>query len=205
MTDDVPVVEVVPYDPNWPERFTVERLLLSEALPAALSVEHFGSTSIPGMAAKPIIDIQAVVPEVDAIVTDLRPLERLGYVHRPTAFAEDDDHLFFAKDTAGRRSHHLHVFRVTSPVPEANRLLREYLAVTPDAARRYEAAKRRAAALHPHSRAQYGAAKEEMMTQLSAEARLSGRSARHRRVVGRAGFEPVPAGDRGAVRSARRS
>lgn len=177
--DDAPVVEVVPYDPAWSVRFTVEQRLLSEALPAALSVEHFGSTSIPGLAAKPIIDILAVVPEVEAVVADLRPLELLGYVYRPMAFPEDDDHLFFAKDTAGKRSHHLHVFGVTSLVPEANRVFRAYLAANPDAARRYEAAKKRAAELQPHSRAQYGAAKEEVMTQLLAEAHLWRRAARH--------------------------
>ncbi|WP_405090661.1 GrpB family protein [Micromonospora sp. NBC_01392] len=178
VTDAKPVVEVVAYDPAWSERFRVEQRLLSEALPTVLSVEHFGSTSIPGLAAKPIIDIMAVVPEADAVVTDLRSLERLGYVYRPMAFPEDHDHLFFAKDTAGVRSHHLHIFGVTSLVPAANRVLRAYIAATPDAARRYEAAKRRAAELHPYSRAQYGAAKEEMMTYLSAEARLWSQSAR---------------------------
>lgn len=153
-------------------------------LPSALSIEHFGSTSIPGVAAKPIIDILAVVAEVDGVVADLRPLEQLGYVYRPMAFPEDDDHLFFAKDTDGKRSHHLHVFGATSLVPEANRVFRAYVAANPDAARRYEAAKRRAAELHSHSRAQYGAAKEEMMTQLSAEARLWSLSAGHQSAQG---------------------
>ncbi|NES28933.1 GrpB family protein [Micromonospora terminaliae] len=177
MKDDAPVVEIVPYDPAWPQRFTVEQGLLSEALPAALGIEHIGSTSIPGCAAKPIIDIQVAVAEVGAVVAHLRPLEQLGYVYRPLAFPEDGDHLFFAKDTAGKRTHHLHVFRVTSPVPEANRVFRAYLAANPDAARRYEAAKRRAAERCRHSRAQYGAAKEEVMTQLSAEARRWSESA----------------------------
>ncbi|MEU0963825.1 GrpB family protein [Micromonospora aurantiaca] len=172
MSDDAPVVEVVPYDPAWPARFKIEQRLLSEALPAALSVEHFGSTSVPGLAAKPIIDILVVVPEVGAVAADVRPLEQLGYVYRPLAFPDDNEHLFFAKDTAGKRSHHLHVFGVMSLVPQANRVFRAYLAATPDAALRYEAAKRRAAELHPHSRAQYGAAKEEVFAQLSAEARL---------------------------------
>ncbi|MER7445072.1 GrpB family protein [Micromonospora avicenniae] len=184
MEDEAPVVEVVPYDPAWSERFQVEQRLLSEVLPSALSIEHFGSTSIPGVAAKPIIDILAVVAEVDAVVADLRPLEQLGYVYRPMAFPEDDDHLFFAKDTDGKRSHHLHVFGTTSLAPEANRVFRAYVAANPDAARRYEAAKKRAAELHPDSRAQYGAAKEEMMTQLTAEARLWSLSAGHQSAQG---------------------
>lgn len=171
VNDDARVVEVVPYDPAWPELFEAEQRLLSEALPEALSIEHIGSTSIPGLAAKPIIDISAVVPEVDGVVADLRPLEQLGYVYRPMAFPEDGEHLFFAKDTAGKRSHHLHVFGATSLVPEGNRVFRAYLGANPAAARRYEVVKQRAAELHPDSRARYGAAKEETMTKLSAEAR----------------------------------
>ena len=165
------MVEVVPYDPAWPSRFQAEQRLLSDTLPDALSIEHIGSTSIPGLAAKPIIDVMAVVPEADAVVADLRPLEQLGYVYRPTVFPDDSDHLFFAKDTAGKRSHHLHVFGARSPVPEENRVFRAYLEANPAAARRYEAAKKRAAEEQPHSRARYGAAKEGTMTQLSAEAR----------------------------------
>ncbi|MET8833912.1 GrpB family protein [Micromonospora sp. NPDC004540] len=172
MKDDARVVEVVAYDPAWPKRFEAAQQLLVDALPTALSVEHIGSTSIPEMAAKPIIDILAVVPEVDAVLADLRPLEQLGYVHRPLVFPDDSEHLFFVKDTAGKRTEHLHVFGVTSPAPAENRLFRAYISANADAARRYEAAKRRAAERHPDSRARYGAAKEETMRQLMAEARL---------------------------------
>ncbi|MFG2166102.1 GrpB family protein [Micromonospora chersina] len=176
MKDVARVVEVVAYDPAWPERFTAAQRLLVGALPTAVSIEHIGSTSIPGMAAKPIVDIQAVVPEVEAVLADLRPLEQLGYVYRPLIFPDDDQHLFFPRDTAGRRTEHLHVFGVTSPVPAENRLFRAYIAADADAARRYEAAKRHAAERHPDSRARYGAAKEEAMRQLIAEARLWGSS-----------------------------
>ncbi|MEU1836037.1 GrpB family protein [Micromonospora chersina] len=177
MTDVGRVVEVVAYDPAWPERFTAARRLLVGALPMAVSIEHIGSTSIPGMAAKPIVDIQAVVPEVEAVLADLRPLEQIGYVYRPLVFPDDDQHLFFPRDTAGRRAEHLHVFGATSPVPAENRLFRAYIAADTGAARRYEAAKRQAAERHPDSRARYGAAKEEAMRQLMAEARLWGDSA----------------------------
>ncbi|WP_174527766.1 GrpB family protein [Micromonospora maritima] len=173
---DAPPVEVVPYDPTWPARFEAERLLLSDALPTALGIEHIGSTSVPGLMAKPIIDIQVVVPEVDDVLTGLVPLQRLGYVHRPLAFPADGDHLFLVKDTAGRRSRHLHVFGVTSGAPEENRLFRAYLTTHSGAARRYEAAKMRAAALHPDSRARYSRAKEEEFLRLLAEARQWGRS-----------------------------
>lgn len=174
MASPVHVVEVVDYDPTWPELFEIERRLLVNALPGALSIEHIGSTSVPGLAAKPIIDILAVVPVVAAVAVGIPAVERLGYVFRPWVFADDDQHLFFVKDTGGRRTHHLHVFRAASPKPQENRLFRDYLVAHPDAARRYESAKRLAADAHPDSRARYGDAKAAVMYQVLAEARIWG-------------------------------
>ena len=168
------VVEVVAYDPSWPDRFEAERRRLVRVLCDAMGIEHIGSTSVVGLAAKPIIDIAAVVPTVGRIAADVSGLERLGYVFRPLAFVDDGDHLFFKKDTAGRRSHHLHIFGAASPWPRRNRVFRDYLAGHPDAARRYEAAKLSAAAEHPDSRARYADAKEAVMLQLVDEARQWG-------------------------------
>lgn len=91
------VVEVVAHDPAWAGCFARQRAALLRALPAALSIEHIGSTSVPGLAAKPIIDILPVVPDVAGAAADPSPLLRLGYVHRPAAFADDDEHLFCIK------------------------------------------------------------------------------------------------------------
>lgn len=166
-----PVVEVVPYDPAWPARFELERRLLAAALPAALSIEHIGSTSVVGLAAKPIIDIMVVVPEAHALAADVSGLERLGYEYRPHVFADDEHHLYFVKDTAGKRTHHLHVFGAASPKPRENRAFRDYLATHPDAARRYAAAKREAARAHPDSRGRYATAKQAVTLLLVSEAR----------------------------------
>ncbi|MBA2948090.1 GrpB family protein [Streptomyces sp. PSKA28] len=80
--------------------------------------------------------------------------------------------MFLPKDTAGKRTHHLHVFGVASPHPRENRIFRDYLRARPETARRYEASKRRAADLHPDSRARYGDAKEAVVLEVMAEARL---------------------------------
>jgi GrpB-like predicted nucleotidyltransferase (UPF0157 family) len=76
-------VKVVPYSPDWPVRFeqvaTVLRTALVEVPSAA--VEHVGSTSVPGLAAKPIIDIDVVV-DADDLRAAIAALETLGYVHR---------------------------------------------------------------------------------------------------------------------------
>jgi GrpB-like predicted nucleotidyltransferase (UPF0157 family) len=138
----------------------------------ASSIEHVGSTSVPGLAAKPIIDIEVVVPEVEEIAAHVTGLERLGYVFRPLAFPDDGDHLFFVKDTDGKRTHHLHVFAARSPRPQENRVFRAYLAAHPEAARRYERAKRAAAQAHPDSRARYGEAKAAVFFELLEQSRL---------------------------------
>lgn len=172
MSQSWPVVEVVAYDPSWPVRFDDECRLLAEVLPSASSIEHVGSTSVPGLAAKPIIDIVIVVPDVEGVAADVSDLERLGYVFRQWAFPEEADHLFFVKDTAGRRTHHLHVFGAGSPKPQENRVFRAYLAANPEAARRYERAKRAAAQAHPDSRARYGEAKAAVFFGLLEQSRL---------------------------------
>jgi GrpB-like predicted nucleotidyltransferase (UPF0157 family) len=164
------VVEVVEYDRSWPEAFEIETQRLRSVLPPAATIEHIGSTSVPGLAAKPIIDIMVVMAMVADVVHDVSPFERLGYEYRPLAFPEDSDHLFFVKDSAGVRTHHLHVFDARSPEPRANRVFREFLVTHPEAAARYAAAKRTAAQAHPDSRARYGKAKEAVTFELLEQA-----------------------------------
>jgi GrpB-like predicted nucleotidyltransferase (UPF0157 family) len=76
-------IEVVDYDPRWPKTFERLRSRIWTALrDVALSVEHVGSTSVPGLAAKPIIDISIVVPERSDVQTGISRLATLGYVQQ---------------------------------------------------------------------------------------------------------------------------
>jgi GrpB-like predicted nucleotidyltransferase (UPF0157 family) len=76
-------IEVVDYDPRWPETFAHLRSPILTALgDLAVAVEHVGSTSVPGLAAKPVIDISIVVPEKSDVPTGISRLAILGYVHR---------------------------------------------------------------------------------------------------------------------------
>jgi GrpB-like predicted nucleotidyltransferase (UPF0157 family) len=130
-------VEIVAYDPRWPAMFAEEALLLRRALDDGLvvGVEHFGSTAIPGMAAKPIIDILVAVRSLAAArTTVIDPLQRLGYVF----WAENPktDRMFFVKGMppyGARRTHHVHI---TEPAgePWSNLLFRDYLRAHPDEA-----------------------------------------------------------------------
>ncbi len=76
-------IEVVPYDPKWPARFRDISVTLASALEgvAVEAIEHVGSTSVPGLAAKPVIDVDVVVQR-DALDDAIRALERVGYTHR---------------------------------------------------------------------------------------------------------------------------
>ena len=106
-------IEIVDYDPAWPDLFLKEKDLLNKVLTSfpGLSVDHYGSTAVPGLAAKPIIDIMIRVESRDCWPNLIKPLESLGYIH------QDDNHqkneMFFVKGMppyGEKRTHHVHVF-----------------------------------------------------------------------------------------------
>lgn len=167
----VRTVEVVDYDPEWPKRFAEEHDLLGQALPDALTIEHIGSTSVPGLCAKPTIDVLVVVDNVGAVLDRLPDLARLGYEYRPGSFADDVQHLFFRKVKDGKRTHHLHVLEATSPVSDGYRLFRDYLIADSEAAARYGHAKQALARQYSAERGRYIAEKEQVVDALMAQAR----------------------------------
>jgi GrpB-like predicted nucleotidyltransferase (UPF0157 family) len=161
----------VAYDPAWPERFRTEQAQLAVALPHAPAIDHVGSTSGPGLSAKPTIDVLAVVSDVDDVLKDHAALERLGYEYRPGSFADDGDHLFFRKVSGGKRTHHLHVLAASSPRPDDYLLFRGFLGASDDAAPRYEQAKQSLAEKYATERGRYVAEKSQIVDQLMSEAR----------------------------------
>src|SRR4051812_21455376 len=125
-------VEVASYCEAWPDQFLVERALLAQAMPGALAIEHIGSTSVPGLSAKPTIDILMVVDDVSRVHTNHAGAEQLGYQYRPNSFPDDGDHLFFRKVSNGVRTHHLHILAASSPRVAEYRLFRDYLRANRD-------------------------------------------------------------------------
>jgi GrpB-like predicted nucleotidyltransferase (UPF0157 family) len=155
-------IEISAYDPRWPLLFEQEAARLRAILDPRLIVglEHFGSTAIPGLAAKPIIDILIAVRSLaDARAGFVEPLRKLDYVY----WAENpkQDRMFFVKGMppfGSGRTHHVHV---TEPDGEMWRRLafRDYLRAHPEEAATYEQLKRRLAAEHPTDREAYTEAK----------------------------------------------
>ena len=107
------MIEIVPYDEAWPRLFAAERDRLSAALgPIALRIEHNGSTAVPGLAAKPVIDIQVSVARLQPLDRYAPALQRLGYVHLP--HADDAFAPFFHRPAGWPHTHHVHVVEAGS-------------------------------------------------------------------------------------------
>jgi len=166
-------IEIVPYDPQWPALFAEEAVRLPAALPADLIVglEHFGSTAIPGLAAKPIIDILIAVRSLaEAQERVIEPMEALDY-----AFWYDNpktDRMYFVKGMppyGARRTHHVHMTETTGEM--WRRLaFRDHLRTHPEDAQRYERLKKELAAAHRDDREAYTDAKAAFVAEIMAKA-----------------------------------
>src|SRR5580704_4136126 len=145
---DLPRIEVVDYDPRWPKTFERLRSRIWTALrDLALSVEHVGSTSVPSLAAKPIIDISIVVRDRSDVQPGISRLATLGYVHRGDLGIEGRE--AFANPD-GLPMHNLYLCPRDS-VALANHLaVRNYLRTHPEAASEYGELKKRLAERFPH-------------------------------------------------------
>jgi GrpB-like predicted nucleotidyltransferase (UPF0157 family) len=157
-------IEIVSYDPAWPRLFAELGRDLRGALgEVALRIDHIGSTAVPRLAAKPVIDIQVSVASFEPLEAFKGPLQALGFVYR--ADNPERTKRYF-REPPGTRRTHLHVRRAGSFSEQWALLFRDYLRANPDIAMKYEAVKRRLAEQFPHDRATYTQAKEPHMWQI---------------------------------------
>jgi GrpB-like predicted nucleotidyltransferase (UPF0157 family) len=164
-----PAVRIVDSDPRWLDLAAAELQRLQAALgPLAVRLEHIGSTAVPGLAAKPILDLQLSVAALEPRAVYVEPLERLGYAFIPAP--ESPDHHFFARPLGRPRSHHLHVCRAGSAHELRHVAVRDFLRAHGDEAAAYAALKREVVARHPQNRLAYIAGKEAYVTALEARA-----------------------------------
>lgn len=171
-------VAVVPYDPQWPMSFAREKEHLLSCLPRDLvrRIEHFGSTAVPGLWAKPVIDILVEVVDLGETRRRIAPiLESQGYDYfwRPTS--GDDGPPFYAwfirRDPAtGERTHHIHMVERGFREHWDRLLFRDYLIAHPEVARRYQDLKLELARLYPSDRVGYTRDKAEFIDQVMVEA-----------------------------------
>lgn len=159
---------MVEYDPEWPARFSELRDRIVAALgPLAIAVEHVGSTSVPNMCAKPIIDLDVVVRSED-VPTAISAVEALGYRHEGNLGVAGRDAFRWVGDFP---EHHLYVCPEGSPALERHLLIRDYLRKHPDITREYAVLKKQVAQKYRDNRTKYQAAKSEFVDAMLDKAR----------------------------------
>ncbi len=163
-------IEVVPYNPQWPADYLdLSRNLKIKLWREIIGIEHFGSTSVPGLAAKPILDIMLIIPDKDKSFSIIKTaLDKIGYYHESDlgingreAFKNRDK--FAPYDMSGREwpKHYLYVCRNHAPVLVDFLALREYLRKNPKDVEEYSRVKKQAAELYPQDIEGYMAYKKE--------------------------------------------
>lgn len=154
-------VELVDYDPEWQAMFEAERQRLAPLL-EGVKIHHFGSTAVPGFAAKPVIDMIALMPDLDAPIASL--VSEAGYQF-PRAFNATLAHRrFLCYPSAAYRTHHLHLVDDQEELERRLRF-RDRLRADSVLAAEYMALKRALAARFPDDREAYTDAKSEFIRQ----------------------------------------
>jgi len=164
----MPII-VVPYDPRWPLAFQAMAQVYARALEGvAIAIEHVVSTSVPGLAAKPILDIDIVIPSRAALPETIVRLAALGYRHqgdlgisdREAFVARDEDSYRPCEDGGGPwPEHHLYVCPATSRELHRHLGFRDWLRSHPGVAAEYARLKKKLAAIHGDDRDAYTRAK----------------------------------------------
>jgi GrpB-like predicted nucleotidyltransferase (UPF0157 family) len=164
-------IRIVAYDPGWPKNFERHAQIITEAIGGSIvRIEHVGSTSVPGLAAKPIIDILVVVPDSANESAYLPQLEGAGYVLRVRE-PDWNQHRMFR--TPGRDVH-IHVYSAGCPEIHRNLLFRNRLRRNADDRKRYEQVKRELAAKDWPDMNAYARAKSDVIESIIAAAQADG-------------------------------
>lgn len=164
-------IKLLDSDPNWPKKFETHAGRIIEALgPAALRVEHIGSTSVPGLAAKPIIDILVVVQDSADESTYLPQLEAAGYRLRVREPDWNEHRMFRTPE----RDVHVHIYSEGCPEIERYLIFRERLRQNIEDRNRYERRKRDLASKEWPDMNAYAEAKTEIIESIIASAQAEG-------------------------------
>lgn len=163
---DAPLI-VAAYDPQWANQFAQTRVQLLDALrDLNVQIEHIGSTSVVGLAAKPIIDIAICVESAEDAIRAITPLARLGYICYGEA--EIPGRVYF--DRRAYEPCHLHLYVRGNPELERHLIFRDYLRAHPDTAQQYAELKYALAEKFRNDRPAYTEAKTEFIRGVEARA-----------------------------------
>jgi len=172
---------IADYDPRWPEIYEAEKERILDAIGRWLAdIRHVGSTAVPGLAAKPTIDVMPGLRSLDDALPCIAPLGALGYEYRPELESELPERRYFDKPAGsewrGLRKFHLHMVETSSDFWRRHILFRDYLREHPEVAREYESLKRELAARYGADREGYTGAKTAFITSIEERARAESES-----------------------------
>ena len=164
-------VELVPYNPEWHLLASQQSRLLADALGDLLvTVHHIGSTAIPTIAAKPILNLMPVVKSLDEFDQHRNSIEALGYQWRGEYGLVGRRYCTKADAVTGRKLIHLHVYELASAAIDRHVAFRNYLLERPDLAQAYHQKKVRCQQLHRNDSQTYSQCKSEWIKRVEAEA-----------------------------------
>jgi len=163
---------IVDYDSAWPVVFEREKSRIVSIIgPHVLAIEHVGSTAVPGLAAKPIIDILVGIPSLREAAACVVPLASIGFEYVPEYEAEIPDRRYFRKGPPTGRTHHLHMVEHGGAFWERHLLFRDFLRVHPERAREYARLKRDLASRFRGDREAYTNGKKDFVRRVEEDAR----------------------------------
>lgn len=163
-------VQVVPYDLSWKHNFKVEAEQITSALgDIVVAIHHIGSTAIPGVYAKPIIDCLLEVDDILRLDSRTSVMEALGY-EAMGEFGLSGRRYFRKDDAQGVRTHHVHAYEAGSSEVQRHLAFRDYMIASPSAAQAYSDLKRRLARDHPYDTQAYMDGKDAFVKEHEARA-----------------------------------
>ena len=168
-----PVI-IADYNPQWPVQYEEEKeRILGLIGHKVLGIEHVGSTAVPGLGAKPIIDIMVAVGHLADAEECIELLPGIGYEYVPPSEVGIPERRYFRKGTPEVRTHHIHMVELTSDFWERLLLFRDFLRTHPDVAQQYYQLKKGLAAKYGSDREGYTEAKTSFIEPVVARARTS--------------------------------
>ena len=169
------IVEVVPYNENWPKEFEKEKLALYEMLGSVVTkIHHIGSTSVPGLSAKPIIDILMEVESLDVLDSNSDRFESMGYEVKGE-FGISGRRYY--RKGGQKRTHQIHAFKKNDAHVFRHLAFRDYIKSHPAIMKEYEALKIKLASVCENDIERYCAGKDEFIKFHEAKACLKRRKA----------------------------